>query len=156
MRFYTVRLIYISGIIGVIAFVLYSAYKSFIIRGFQAEARIYTAYIGVLQEAFYLEEQRFVAMENYGAHRDGDSLCQRPKGALRLGFRLGWREGVSGTKPLRYFYKVELPASDGYQVRAQSGSDTNRYSLVCFDEFANDVWHKDRGKDPINVNQCES
>ena len=132
----------------------YTAYKYFVTKGFQAEVKIYMSYLDVLEKAYFLEENKYIGFDAYGADRRGENLCERPEGAVKLGFRIRWCEGFSGSSPARYFYAVDVEAEKEFRIVAESGSDGNHNSFVCFGEDGSDIWQKVNESKEVNTKGC--
>lgn len=99
-----------------------------------------TSYLNTLEKAYYSEHGQYIAFPFYGAAKHGKGRCEQPDGAKRLGFHLKWCQGISSTEPVRYAYKVEVIEGQGYAIYAESGSDRDRDSFICFGNNEVDRW----------------
>ncbi len=134
-------------------------------RSVRAEARLMLAYMRTLQSAYHVDEGRYIVFpEPYGAASGGMSRCQRPAGAVELGFVLRRCEDSPAEGGLRYAYRAVPMGADlgpetwqagGYVGYAESGSDANNESFVCASADQVDRWEVTSESDIRQVEACD-
>lgn len=128
------------GFGSIVSLLGYVAYHQFSLRGMQAEAKLMMSYMHTLQRVYRLEHGSIVGFENYGAPLMGRDNCAQPLDAARLGFFLPGCHR-KGSMPPRYAYRSMLgERGERYILQAESGSDTQKRSLVCFDAGGTELW----------------
>ena len=140
-----------------IAIGLMAAFRSFVQTGLRAEARLMTSYIATLERAYELENGKYIPFDLYGAAQDGQTYCNQPEGAARLGFLIRWCAGQKDTEPPRYTYKVETEEKGENRIRifAYSGSDKKSQSFVCYGDTESDTWLMGVENQHTHLKDCE-
>ncbi len=158
MRSHHIRLASLIGVIVVcIGGGVYAANQNLRLSGRRAEAQLMLSYLATLENAHFADKNTFVAFSDYGAPDRGRDRCERPAGAVQLGFMLeNCQQDVRRT--IRYAYHVEVGAPVGglanFAGEATSGSDAAGQSLVCLGSDAVDAWQVDNKKIPEQKHGC--
>lgn len=139
---------------SIVSFLGYVAYHQLYLRGMQGEAKLMMSYLHTLQRVYRLEHGSFVSFDNYGAPLRGRDNCAQPLEAARLGFLLPGCHR-KGTEPPRYAYRSFFSEKgERYILQAESGSDAQKRSLVCFDKDGLDLWESRQGLDFSPLKSC--
>lgn len=157
-----ILIIFCASLVSAIVVPSYSNLK---VKSLRAEAQVMLSYLAALETAYYTDNGKYVIFdEYYGSSQMGKLKCERPTGAVELGFILRSCDKDPLKGGLRYMYRVEGgkdPASgqktltNTFTGYAESGTDANGKSLVCMTGSAIDRWTVDTKKTQTNISKCE-
>jgi hypothetical protein len=146
------------GILALMVLIAIPVYQNLKTKSLQAEAKVILSYISTLESAHSADTGEYIFFdEYYGSPMKGKDSCERPKGAVELGFLLRNCSKDPHVGGLRYAYRIE-PVEDknlGFKAVAVSGSDLNDGSFVCPGVAVVDKWYTNADKNYVREIACK-